>query len=138
MKKTWLIILIAVLLLIPIVALAFRAGSLTSANVRDYRGYAVTVPELTDEQEADLEESFEQMIALRKETINTLVQDGLLTEEQGQLRLEQLDAMLENYDGGKGYYGYGFSSGCYGTFDTQYQGGYGRGGMMRYYDRDWD
>ncbi len=78
------------------------------------------------------------MIALRKETINTLVQDGLLAEEQGQLRLNQLDAMLENYDGEKGYYGYGFSSGCYSAFDTQYQGGYGRRGMTRYYDRDRD
>ncbi len=59
MKKAWLIVLIAVLLLIPIVTFAIRAGSLASNNVRGYREYDVVATDLTEEQKADLAESFE-------------------------------------------------------------------------------
>lgn len=138
MKKALLIVLISALILAPIAAFTIYAGPAASVGARSYRAYDATVAELTDEQEADLEASFEQMIAIRKETINTMIQDGLLSETQGQLELDRLDAMLENYDGSEDYYGYGMG-GCYGAYDTQYQNsGYGRGGMMRYYDRDWD
>jgi len=62
------------------------------------------------------------MIELRKETILTMIENGRLSEEQGQLALERLDAMDVLHDADDESYDYG---GCY--------GGYGRQ-MARYYD----
>lgn len=131
MKKALLIILAAVLLLVPVVV--YAVGSHTAVGIRSDCLLGADASELTEQQEADLEESFEQMIALRKETVDTMVHDGLLSEEQGQRELERLDEMLAHYSEHDGAYYYGVAGGCYGEFETQdeYEYGYGRG-MMHY------
>lgn len=143
MKRTLLIILAVVLLLVPIAVYAFgHTQAAPIATVRGYRmyDYPAEETELTDQQKADLDASFQQMIDLRKETIEKLVQDGLLTAEEGQARLDWLDEMVAYHEetGETGFYGMG--AGCYGGYgrfdedDT-----YGRGGMMRYYGaRSWN
>lgn len=148
MRKTLLIIAIAILVLTPVVAYAIVANSpvRVKAVLPEYR------QELTQQQQTDLQESFQKMLDLRKESVNKMVTDGLLTEEQGRQALEQLDAMAA-YHAENGYaFGYGMMGGCRGEFDAddRYDGrggygpgrmrgfgatdGYYGGGMMRGYD----
>ncbi|MBA4347992.1 MAG: hypothetical protein C0413_03980 [Clostridiales bacterium] len=147
-RKALLIIAIVILVLTPVAAYAI----MTYSPARNDVGLPGYRRELTQQQEADLQESFQQMIDLKKETINKMVQDGLLTEEQGQQALEQLDDMAayhaENgYAAGFGMMGYGCARfdadgdlngrGSYGPGMTRgYNSDYGYygGGMMRGYD----
>lgn len=127
MRKALLIIAIVILVLTPIAAYAIMAYTPARSNV----GYTYSRQELTQQQEADLQESYQQMIDLRKETINKMVQDGLLTEEQGQQALEQLDEMAD-YHAENGYaFGYGMMGGCRIGFDAD-DDFYGRGRMRGY------
>ncbi len=134
MRKALLILAIALLVLAPVGAYALIANS----PARSVADVAAAQQELTPEQQADLAESYQQMIDLRKESIDKLVADGLLTAEQGQLEKDRLDTMAQ-YHAENGYaYGYGAMGGCYGDFDRydtddRYDGYYGRG-MMRGYD----
>lgn len=93
MRKTLLIIALVVLLLVPIVAFAVTSNTPATVPQRVSRGYAAQQPDLTDQQEADLLASYQQMLALRKETVTKMVQDGLLTEEQGNAELQRLDEL---------------------------------------------
>jgi len=122
MKKTWLIVLAAVLLLGAVAVFAFGFRAARTANMRVYYGYGADATDLTDDQEAGLDDSCDEILELRKETILTMMEDGLMSEEQGQLALERLDAMDALHDADDESYYYG---GCY--------GGCGRG-MARYYD----
>ncbi len=143
MRKTLMIIAIAVLLLVPVTALALYANSASPVADRTYYRAQAVQPELTEEQQADLEASFQDMITLRRESINTMLEDGLLTEEQAQLALERLDEMVA-YHAENGYwYGYDGSFGCFGDDDVAYGRGmmrdFGRGGMMGSYGYyDWN
>ena len=141
MRKALLIIAIVILVLVPVAAFALANYSPVRSDV----SYPAYQQELTQQQEADLQESFQQMIDLRKETTNKMVQDGLLTQEEGQEALAQLDEMAayhaENgYAFGYGMMGYGcgfdadddfYARGRFGT-----RGGYYGPGMMRGYDSD--
>lgn len=143
MRKALMIIAIVILVLTPVAAYALATYSPARADVR-YSGYQ---QELTQQQEADLQESYQQMIDLRKETINKMVQDGLLTQEEGQSALAQLDEMAayhaENgYAFGYGMMGYGCAAfdaddgySARGRFGTR--GNYYGPGMMRDYDSDY-
>lgn len=134
MRKALLIIAIVVLALVPFGVYALIATAPARAVVRAADTAPVAQQDLTPEQQADLEESFQKMLDLRKETINTMVQDGLLTEEQGQLALERLDRMAEDFAEDGTAYGYGALRGCFGgPAAGDY---YGPGGRMRGYD--WD
>ncbi len=131
MRKALLIIAIVVLALVPFGVYALVTDVPARAVVRAADTAPAAQRDLTPEQQADLDESFQKMIDLRKETINTMVQDGLLTEEQGKLALERLDRMSEDYAEGGYAYGYGALRGCFGG--TTAGGYYGRGGMIRGY-----
>jgi hypothetical protein len=127
-RKALLIIAIVILVLTPVAAYAIVAYSPARSDAA-FPGYR---QELTQQQEADLQASFQQMIDLRKETINKMVADGLLTEEQGQQALAQLDAMAA-YHAENGYsFDYGRMCGGFDADDAyQGRGGYYGGGMMR-------
>lgn len=129
-RKALLIIAIVVLVLVPVAAFALANYSPVRSDV----SYPAYRQELTQQQEADLQESFQQMIDLRKETINKMVQDGLLTQEEGQEALAQLDEMAA-YHAENGYaFGYGMMGyGCGFDADDDF---YGRG-RMRGYDSDY-
>ena len=140
MRKALLVIAIVILVLTPIAAYALARYSPVRTNV----GFSTNQQELTQQQEADLQESYQQMIDLRKESINKQVQDGLLTQEEGQQALERLDEMAA-YHAANGYtFGYGsLGYGC-GAFDADdhysgrgrfgTRGDYYGPGMMHGYD----
>lgn len=144
MRKALLIIAIVVLVLAPFGAYLLIAN----APARTVASGTIEVPaakqELTDQQKADLEASYQKMIELKKETINTFVQDGLMTEEQGKLALERLDQLEKNVAEDGYTYGYGTMRACLGGIIPNGggagsgRGGYNRGGMMRGYDGGWN
>ncbi len=140
MKKALLIIAIAVLALVPVAAYVLIVNSPARVAVRESSVAYGYQQELTQQQQADLDASFQKMIDLRKETINTMLADGLLTDAQAQLALERLDEMAAEYAENGYAYGYGMMNGCYVGYDLDdsygsYGGTYGRG-MMRGYN--WD
>ncbi|MDW7662570.1 MAG: DUF2680 domain-containing protein [Bacillota bacterium] len=57
---------------------------------------------MTEQQKTDLEESYADMIELKKEFINKMVNNGLMTEAQSEIQLERLDAMLEYHNDNSG------------------------------------
>ena len=138
MRKALLIIAIVVLVLVPIAAYALVVNTPVRADVRAYYNGSANRQELTQQQQADLEESHQKMIDLRKETINKMVQDGLLTAEQAQIELQQLDEMAAYHAENGGAYGYGMMNGCYDLDDSTGSSGnyYGRGMMRGYYDQN--
>ena len=126
MRKALLILAIALLVLAPVGAYVLVANS----PARAASGVAATQQELTTQQQADLQESYQKMIDLRKESIDKLVADGLLSAEQGQLEKDRLDAMALYHAENEYTYGYGAMGGCY---DDDALEGYGGRGMMRGY-----
>ena len=145
MRKALLIIAVAVLVLVPVAAFAIHAFTPETRSVRAYDRTDVARTELTEQQQADLEDAYAKMLALRKETINTMQQDGLLTEEEAALALERLDQMAEYHAENGFVYGYGMMNGCYGDYgydlDERYDADdryYGRGMMGGYGSRGWN
>lgn len=137
MRKTLLIIAIVVLALVPFAAFALIATTPARTAVRSVDEVPAVRQELTEQQQADLEESFQEMIELRKETINKMVQNGLMTEEEGKLAIERLDQLTERIAENGYANSYGLMRGCFGGAVAN--GYYGRGGgMMRGTIRDWD
>ena len=130
MKKALLIVAIVTLALVPVGAYALIVHSPARADVRTNAVLQSNRQNLTEQQQADLEDSRQQMIEVRKASIEKMVQDGLLSEEQGQLALERLDEMADNAETYGYSYGYGMCG--LGGYNADY-GYYGRG-MMRGYD----
>lgn len=124
MKRTLLIVLAAVLLLAAAAVFAFGFRSARTADMRVYRGYDANAPALTQQQETGLDDSCDEMLEFRKETILTMMEDGLMSEEQGQLALERLDAMdaLHDADDESYYYGGGCGRGMARYYNGLYQG----------------
>ena len=129
MRKTLLIAAIVALALVPLGAYALIARSPARADVRA-PAVLQARQELTAQQQADLEESRRQMIDLRKTSVEKMVQDGLLSEEQGRLALERLDEMADDA------YTYGplYGGGMCGLGGYDADDGYADRGRMRGYD----
>ena len=121
MKKTILILAVVIAVSVPIVAFAATSDSSAAVSMRSFCGVSTNTSNLTDKQKADLDESFNKMVDLRKETINKMVEDGLLTKEQGVLELERLEDMIKYHSEN----GYGYGKGM--------MGGNGGNRMMRGY-----
>ena len=140
MRKALLIIAIVVLALVPIAAYALVVNTPVRADVRAYYNGSSNRQALTQQQQTDLQESHQKMIDLRKETINKMVQDGLLTAEQAQIELQQLDEMAAYHAENVSNYGYGMMNGCYDLDDSTNSSGnyYGRGMMRGFYGQDND
>lgn len=141
MKTTLLVILAVLLLLVPIAVFTVGSRVANAAGVSGYRSAVASRTELTAQQQEDLDESFEQMIELRKETVQTMVQDGRLTEEEGRQALDRLDEMAEYHSENEStmFYGTsGFRCEMDGDEPADWEDGYyGRGMMGGYYGRDW-
>ncbi|WKY45160.1 DUF2680 domain-containing protein [Eubacteriaceae bacterium ES2] len=116
MKKV--LMILAVLLLVSVPAGAFAASTdlAVGENFRAFCGLGIDTSNLTEQQQADINDSFNQMIELRKATISTYVADGLMTQEQADSALARLDEMIAHHD--EDGYSYGM------------MGGFGRGSMM--------
>ncbi len=125
MRKTLLILVAVLILSVPVGSFAATFNPTGESLV------------LTEQQKTDLEESYADMIELKKEFINKMVNNGLMTEAQSEIQLERLDAMLEYHNDNSGGmfnwmmsgFGYGMMSG--------YGSGYGYG-MMNGYDNEYN
>lgn len=95
MKKLIVLLVVVSVLLIPVGVYAATSDTEVAQSVRNFCGFGVDTTELTEEQKADLEESFDQMIEVRRESINKMIENGLLTEEEGEEALERLEEMVE-------------------------------------------
>lgn len=126
MKKALLIVAIVALALVPVgaYALIVHSPARTNAVLQTNR------QDLTEQRQADLKDSWQQMIEARKASIEKMVQDGLLSEDQGRLALERLDEMAGDAETYGNSYGHGMCG--LGGYDAD-DGYYGRG-MMRGYD----
>lgn len=136
MRKLFFVLAVVIIVAIPIAAFAATSDSQAAANIRGFCGIGVNTSNLTDKQKADLDESFNKMIELRKETINKMVQDGLLTKEQGDLQLKQLEDMVKYHQENGSGYGFGMMGSRMMAGDGSGRGmmdGYGGNGMMRGY-----
>lgn len=132
LKKVFFVLTAATVLTAPISVFAATSDTNVVTGYRGYCGLGIAT-NLTEEQKADWEASFNQMMEIRKESINKMVQDGLLTEEQGALELARLDDAIKYHE----EYGYGTGIGMRNGIG-RYQGttdnvGYGRGMMGRHY-----
>ena len=111
MKKLLMVIVLVVAFAIP--TTAFATSATTAAPVQIYGSWcAIDFSKLTDQQKADLTDSFNQMMDLRKETINKMVADGAITKEQGDASIKYIDDMIKyrtenGFTGGYGFRGMG-------------------------------
>ena len=113
MKKK-LLIVIAIIAVLAIPTAAFAASSDTPA-AQAIRGFCgIDTSKLTDQQKADLNDQFQKMIDLRKESINKMVADGAITKEQGDAAIKNIDDMAKyrQENGFTGGMGRGFGGGC--------------------------
>lgn len=133
MRKALWIIAIVVLALVPVAAYALIVHSPARADLRSVSGVSANRQQLTPQQQADIEESYQESLELRKQTIDRMAADGLLTEEQGKLALERYEEMLSYHAGNGSPSGYGMWNGCGGSIAYE---GYAARGRMRGYD--WD
>lgn len=131
MKKVLMILAVLLLVTVPVGVFAATSDSEAAENFRGYCGLGIDTSNLTEEQQADIDDSFNKMVELRKESIGKFVADGLMTQEQADEMLERLDEMIENRANGS--YGMMGGSGRSGMM-----GGFGHGGMMDGYDGDED
>jgi hypothetical protein len=134
MKKVFLILAAVISLSVPMGVFAATSDSGAVTSLNGFCAFGINAANLTEQQKADLDEAFEKMIEVRKETINKMVQDGLLTKEQGDLALERLDERVEYHN--ENGYGYGMGMmGAYG-YGRGMRGNYNGNSMMRGYWRN--
>lgn len=132
MKKVFLILAVVIAVAVPVAAFAATSDSPAAVGIRSICGIGINTTNLTDEQKTDLDEFYNKMFELRKETINKMVQNGLLTKEQGDLELERLNDMIK-YHNENGGYGRGMmGSRRMNGYGRGMKNGYGRGMMGSY------
>ena len=107
MKKIILGFAIVMALTIPITAFAASADSAVASNFRSFCAIGVDASNLTNQQKADITQSFDKMIELRKETIIKMVKNGSITEEQGDLQIKRIEVMIKNHNENENGFGLG-------------------------------
>ena len=114
MKKLFLVLSLVLAILIPFSVFAATSDTTAAQTFRGWCGLDTST--LTDQQKADLNDSFHKMMDLRKESINTMVANGAITKEQGDAAIKRIDDMIKyrkdngfvgGYGGYRGYGGYG-------------------------------
>jgi len=105
MNKILIICLIVASLLIPITAFAAtNEGAVVANNVPPIGQQfqkpnlmpKIDVPNLTDAQKKIMEDQHIKMITLQKETIALMILNGIITKEQGDLKIAEIDKMEIN------------------------------------------
>lgn len=125
-KKVFVVLTAAMLLAAPFSVYAATSDAGIVTGLRGSCGLGINIS-LTEEQKIAMEESFNQIIEVKKEAINNMVKDGTLTQEQGDQALERMNAMAEYHE--ENGYGVGMMNGmgnCQGTTENV---GRGRGMM---------
>lgn len=114
MKKILILIAVVIAFVIPITA--FAATNAASPNpakgaAEKFQKEPLFDPsKLTDAQKKVLEEQQGKAIALKKETINKMVESGIITKEKGDTMISRLD-QKEKIHKEKGLVGFGFGKG---------------------------
>lgn len=112
MKKVILVLALLIVLSIPIGVYAATSDNFSRVGeARRFCGYGIDTSNLTEQQKTDFEESFNEMIEIKRESINKMIENGLLTKEQGDLALEKLDEMVEYQKENDFGYGMGMMKG---------------------------
>lgn len=130
-KKVFLVLTAVMVLSVPVGVYAATSDSDVATNLRGLCGIGIDTSNLTAEQKADMDASFNQMMEVKKESINKMVQDGLLTQEQGEQALEKLDDMAEYHE--ENGYGTGMMNGAGKCQGTMQNAEHGRGMMGGHY-----
>lgn len=102
MKKIVIVLITVIVLSVPVAVYAATADSEIAESVRGYCGFGIDAADLTEEQKEDLEETFNQMVEIRKESIGKMVENGLISKEEADVALERLNNMIE-YQEENGY-----------------------------------
>ncbi|MBS3994691.1 MAG: DUF2680 domain-containing protein [Alkaliphilus sp.] len=95
MKKMLLVLAVAIILIVPVGVYAATSDVSVAESIKGFCGLGVDVSNLTEQQKEDLDESFYKMVEIRKESIDKMIQNGLMTKKQGGLALERLGEMVE-------------------------------------------
>lgn len=111
-KKLLIAVVLVVVLSLPTAAFAATSDTPTAQAIRGFCG--IDTSTLTDQQKADLNNQYQKMIDLRKETINEMVADSAITEAQGDAAIKRIDDMVKyrQENGFSGGMGRGFGGGC--------------------------
>lgn len=91
MKKILIVLCVMVAIAIPVTAFAATSDTPVAQVIRGFCG--IDTSTLTEQQKDDLNDQFQEMIELRKETINKMVTNGTITNEQGDAAIKQIDDM---------------------------------------------
>ena len=129
MKKILIILAVILALALPIAAFGLTSDSQPAKNIRSFCGICVDASKLTELQKADLSESFNKMIELRKETINKMVENGSITKEQGALELKRIDDMVKYHNENGSSFGSDMMG--YGVSGSRMMNGNGRNGSIK-------
>ena len=111
MKKILLIVSIVLAVALPFSAFAAASDTTAAPITRGFCG--IDASQLTDQQKADLDEQFNKMMVLKKESINKMVANGALTKAQGDAAIDRLDDMIKYHkeNGFTGGFGMGRGAG---------------------------
>jgi hypothetical protein len=119
MKKIFTVSILILALAIPLAA--FAATSNTPA-AQAFRGFCgINTTGLTAKQKTELQNQWQKMQDLKKETVNKMVANGALSKEQGTTAIKQLEARMQ----------YCQENGCAGNYGSGYGRGRGSRGMGR-------
>ena len=121
MKKLFLVLSLVLAILIPFSVFAATSDTTAAQTFRGWCGLDTST--LTDQQKADLNDSFNKMMDLRKESINTMVANGAITKAQGDAAIKRIDDMIKCRQDN------GFVGG-FGGFGGRGRGAGSRGGMF--------
>ena len=132
MKKIFIILAALLILSMPVGVFAATSDSSAAASIRGFCGAGIALLNLTEQQKTDLDESFDKMMEVRKESINKMAQNGLMTKEQEDLALKRLDQMKEFHEENGYGYGMGMMGGNGRGRGMMESNGYGRGMMGSY------
>lgn len=129
MKKALFILGAAVALLIPVSAYAASVNSDT--GIKTWGPFRRETEDLTEQQKEDFEETFDEMMEVRRNSINKMIENGLMTKEQGEEALKDLDDMVEYHED----YGFtssmgmmnGYTRGRNNEYGSEYRSEYGSG-----------
>jgi hypothetical protein len=119
MKKILIVSGLTLALTFPLAA--FAATSNTPA-AQAFRGFCgIDTAKLTEKQKTDLNNQWQKMQELKKETVNKMVANGSITKEQGALTIRQLETTIQNHQ----------ANGFCGNYGGQNGRGRGQRGMGR-------
>ena len=115
MKKLLIVISLIVALAVPLTAFAATSNAPAAQAIRGFCG--IDTSKMTTQQKTDLNDQFKKQMDLKKETINKMVSNGTITNEQGVAAIKSIDDMIKyrndnGFTGGMGMGRRGMGGNC--------------------------